>query len=62
MVFSPTDPDWMLAGCDGGLYETFDRADTWKYVANLPVTQFYKVAVDYDVPFYNVIGGVLCGH
>ncbi|MEM9384277.1 MAG: glycosyl hydrolase [Pseudomonadota bacterium] len=57
LVFSPTDPDWMLAGCDGGLYETFDRADTWKYVANLPVTQFYKVAVDYDVPFYNVIGG-----
>ncbi len=57
LVFSPSDPDWMLAGCDGGLYETFDRAQTWKYVANLPVTQFYKVAVDYDTPFYNVVGG-----
>jgi photosystem II stability/assembly factor-like uncharacterized protein len=57
LVFSRTDPDWMLAGCDGGLYESFDRASTWKYVANLPVTQFYKVAVDYDEPFYNVYGG-----
>ncbi|MEO0972971.1 MAG: glycosyl hydrolase, partial [Pseudomonadota bacterium] len=57
LIFSPSDPDWMLAGCDGGLYETFDRAATWKYAANLPVTQFYKVAVDYDLPFYNVYGG-----
>ena len=29
----------------------------WKFVANLPVTQFYKVAVDYDEPFYNLYGG-----
>lgn len=56
-AFNPHDPDYILAGCDGGLYESWDLGNTWKFVANLPVTQFYKVAVDYDEPFYNVVGG-----
>ena len=51
------DPDYLLAGCDGGLYESWDLGQNWKFVANLPVTQFYKVAVDYDEPFYNIMGG-----
>lgn len=53
----PNDPDYYLAGCDGGIYESFDAARTWVFKANLPVTQFYKVAVDNDEPFYNVYGG-----
>ncbi len=57
MAFVPNDPEYMLVGCDGGLYETFDNAKTWKYVANLPVTQFYKVALDDAEPFYTVYGG-----
>jgi photosystem II stability/assembly factor-like uncharacterized protein len=47
---------WMVA-CDGGLYETFDNSTTWIYTENLPITQFYKVAVDYAEPFYNIYGG-----
>ena len=57
LAFNPDDPDYLLAGCDGGLYESWDLGQTWKFIANLPVTQFYKVAVDYDEPFYNLYGG-----
>ena len=57
VAFRADDPDWLLAGCDGGLYESFDLGATWRFVSNLPVTQFYKIAVDYDEPFYHVIGG-----
>jgi len=57
LAFNPNDPDYLLAGCDGGLYESWDLGKTWKFISNLPVTQFYKVAVDYDEPFYNLYGG-----
>lgn len=57
MWIDPHNTDYYLVGCDGGIYESFDRGQTWKFMPNLPVTQFYKVAVDNAVPFYFVYGG-----
>ena len=57
LAFDPNDPGYLLNGADGGVYESWDLGKNWKFVTNLPVTQFYKVAVDYDEPFYHVVGG-----
>ena len=57
MWIDPNDTDYLLNGCDGGIYESFDRGKNWIYKENLPVTQFYKVTVDNDLPFYNIYGG-----
>jgi photosystem II stability/assembly factor-like uncharacterized protein len=57
VAFHPHDPDFLLVGCDGGLYRSWDNGETYEFCANLPLTQFYKLDVDYDEPFYNVIGG-----
>jgi len=54
---NPNNTNHWIVGCDGGIYETYDHAKTWEYKANLPITQFYKVSIDYDEPFYNVFGG-----
>ena len=51
---NPKDTDHWIVGCDGGIYETWDHASNWHFKPNLPITQFYKVAVDNDWPFYNI--------
>ncbi len=53
----PRNPSYYLVGCDGGIYESFDRAANWRFLSNLPVTQFYDVTVDNQGPFYHVYGG-----
>ena len=53
----PTNAAHILAGTDAGLYETFDEGTTWRHFPNLPISQFYKLALDNSEPFYNILGG-----
>lgn len=53
----PDDTKHFIIGGDGGLYESFNGGKDYVFKSNLPVTQFYRVAVDNDYPFYNVYGG-----
>jgi len=53
----PCNTDYYLTGCDGGVYESWDRGQNWVFKTNLPITQYYHVRVDNDLPFYNVYGG-----
>ncbi|TCI84809.1 WD40/YVTN/BNR-like repeat-containing protein [Tenacibaculum sp. M341] len=57
MAFKASDPNYVLFGTDGGLYESFDLTKSWKFIRNLPITQYFKLAVDDSKPFYKIYGG-----
>lgn len=57
IAFKKSDENYLIIGTDGGLYESYDLAENWKFFDNMPITQFYKIAVDDAEPFYNVYGG-----
>jgi photosystem II stability/assembly factor-like uncharacterized protein len=57
LVLDPADPEHLIVGTDASLYESFDEGATWRQVPNLPISQFYKMALDTAEPFYNVLGG-----
>ncbi|MZQ78574.1 MAG: glycosyl hydrolase [Bacteroidales bacterium] len=57
MWIDPTNTDHFYIGGDGGIYETYDNGSNFIFKSNLPVTQFYRVAVDNSYPFYYIYGG-----
>lgn len=57
ITFKTDAPDYLLVGSDGGLYESHDLAENWRFISNLPLTQYYKLALDDAEPFYHIIGG-----
>lgn len=54
---NPNDSKHLILGNDGGIGITQDKADTWRFVQNLPLSQFYHIRVDNDHP-YNIYGGL----
>ena len=57
MWIDPNDNKHLMIGGDGGVYISYDQAEKWDFIENLPVTQFYRVYTDNEEPFYNVYGG-----
>lgn len=58
MWINPENPDHLILGNDGGLYVSRDRAASWEFSPNLPVSQFYAVGVDQAEPFFGIYGGL----
>ena len=54
---NPNYTNQMYLGTDGGVYISLDRGATWMFVQNLPVGQFYHVAIDSMDP-YRIYGGL----
>ena len=53
----PDNTDHLITGDDGGLWYSYDGGNRWWKAENLPISQFYHVSVDMDVP-YHVYGGL----
>ncbi|MBI1796728.1 MAG: glycosyl hydrolase [Candidatus Eisenbacteria bacterium] len=54
---NPRNPEQLFCGTDGGVYTSVDRGNTWRFLGNIPVGQFYHVSYDMEWP-YNVYGGL----
>lgn len=54
---NPNYTNQMYLGTDGGVYFSMDRGATWFFIQNLPVGQFYHVAIDNETP-YRIYGGL----
>jgi len=52
----PDDPNRLLLGNDGGVFQSWDRGRTWLHLNTMPIGQFYSVSVDMAEP-YNIYGG-----
>src|SRR5437867_5764987 len=53
----PNNTDHLITGDDGGIWYSYDAGNRWWKGDNLPISQFYHVSVDMDMP-YHVYGGL----
>jgi photosystem II stability/assembly factor-like uncharacterized protein len=53
----PANNEYLILGTDGGVYFSYDHGGSWRLSKALPVSQFYEVSYDMEIP-YNVYGGL----
>ena len=61
MWIDPTDSRHFYLAGDGGLYQSWDRGETYSRINNIPIGQFYGIGLDNDSP-YNIYGGMQDDH
>lgn len=54
---NPENSNQLISGDDGGVWYSYDGANTWWKANNLPISQFYHVSADMADP-YQVYGGL----
>ncbi|HKE28769.1 MAG TPA: hypothetical protein VKB88_40745 [Bryobacteraceae bacterium] len=54
----PKNPNRIWQGQDGGIAVSYDRGETWEWIGNIPIGQFYQVFADNREPFYYLSGGL----
>jgi photosystem II stability/assembly factor-like uncharacterized protein len=54
----PQNPKRMWQGQDGGVAVSYDAGESWEYVNNMPIGQFYQLHADNRQPFYHITGGL----
>jgi photosystem II stability/assembly factor-like uncharacterized protein len=54
---NPSDSNHIIAGTDGGIFETRDRGTTWEHHNGMPIAQYYAIGVDMRRPYW-VYGGL----
>ncbi|MGN6729030.1 MAG: WD40/YVTN/BNR-like repeat-containing protein [Rhodanobacteraceae bacterium] len=53
----PKNPKRLIQGNDGGAFESVDGGKSWRSFNNMPIEEFYTVAISNTVPF-GVCGGI----
>ncbi len=50
LAFSPAYPSFVVLGNDGGIYLSYNSGNSWTFLENLPITQFYTCEIDEQFP------------
>lgn len=53
----PKNPERIIEGNDGGVYLSMNGGNSWHFLNNIPIEQFYQVALDSSY-IYNLGGGL----